>query len=75
MAVAENGRLHQVDGFIDAFGTIMAAVRGEVACEVVTAKVRKRKNGDHENFIISLRPSASLIFLNKTLDCLPNTYY
>merc|ERR1712072_1121760 len=38
LAVAENGRLHQVDGFIDAFGTIMAAVRGEVACEVVTAK-------------------------------------
>merc|ERR1711890_13331 len=38
LAVADNGRLAKVDGFIDAFRTIMAAVRGEVICEVVTAK-------------------------------------
>merc|ERR1712121_578172 len=38
LAVADNGRLAKVDGFIEAFRTIMAAVRGEVICEVVTAK-------------------------------------
>merc|ERR1712055_140881 len=38
LAAADNGRLAKVDGFIEAFRTIMAAVRGEVICEVVTAK-------------------------------------
>merc|ERR1711921_35715 len=37
-ALADNGRLTSVEGIISAFGTIMAAVRGEVICEVTTAK-------------------------------------
>ncbi|XP_030759024.1 ATP synthase subunit O, mitochondrial [Sitophilus oryzae] len=37
-ALAENGRLKNLDGVINAFKTLMAAHRGEVQCEVVTAK-------------------------------------
>uniref|UniRef100_A0A6A7FMF1 Oligomycin sensitivity conferral protein n=1 Tax=Hirondellea gigas TaxID=1518452 RepID=A0A6A7FMF1_9CRUS len=37
-ALAENGRLAKVNGVVDAFETIMAAERGEVVCEVTTAK-------------------------------------
>jgi len=37
-ALAENGRLASVDSVLSAFETIMAAVRGEVICEVTTAK-------------------------------------
>ncbi|KAI8421792.1 hypothetical protein MSG28_009752 [Choristoneura fumiferana] len=36
--LAENGRLGKLDAVINAFKTIMAAHRGEVTCEVVTAK-------------------------------------
>lgn len=36
--MAENGRLKRLDGVISAFKTIMAAHRGEVVCEVITAK-------------------------------------
>ncbi|XP_065171111.1 ATP synthase subunit O, mitochondrial [Atheta coriaria] len=36
--LAENGRLKNVSGVINAFKTIMAAHRGEVTCEVITAK-------------------------------------
>ncbi|XP_059621925.1 ATP synthase subunit O, mitochondrial [Phlebotomus argentipes] len=36
--MAENGRLKRLDGVINAFKTIMAAHRGEVVCEVTTAK-------------------------------------
>ncbi|XP_071521657.1 ATP synthase subunit O, mitochondrial [Panulirus ornatus] len=37
-ALVENGRLSNIEGVISAFTTIMAAVRGEVICEVTTAK-------------------------------------
>ncbi|KAJ4428551.1 hypothetical protein ANN_24595 [Periplaneta americana] len=37
--LAENGRLKNLEGIINSFGTIMAAYRGEVPCEVTTAKV------------------------------------
>jgi F-type H+-transporting ATPase subunit O len=37
-ALAENGRLKNLEGVINAFKTIMAAHRGEVTCEVITAK-------------------------------------
>lgn len=37
--LAENGRHNLFDSVISSFGTIMAAHRGEVVCEVVTAKV------------------------------------
>ncbi|PNF29813.1 ATP synthase subunit O, mitochondrial [Cryptotermes secundus] len=36
--LAENGRLKSLDGIISSFQTIMAAHRGEVPCEVTTAK-------------------------------------
>ncbi|CAH1118785.1 unnamed protein product [Phaedon cochleariae] len=36
--LAENGRLKKLDGVINAFRTIMSAHRGEVTCEVTTAK-------------------------------------
>ncbi|XP_073827063.1 ATP synthase subunit O, mitochondrial [Musca autumnalis] len=36
--LADNGRLSQLDGVINAFSIIMAAHRGEVVCEVVSAK-------------------------------------
>ncbi|XP_034660789.1 ATP synthase subunit O, mitochondrial [Drosophila subobscura] len=36
--LADNGRLKKLDNVITAFRTIMAAHRGEVVCEVITAK-------------------------------------
>ncbi|XP_053957492.1 ATP synthase subunit O, mitochondrial [Anastrepha ludens] len=36
--LADNGRLKNIDTVISAYKTIMAAHRGEVVCEVVTAK-------------------------------------
>lgn len=36
--LTENGRLKKLDGVISAFKTIMAGHRGEVVCEVITAK-------------------------------------
>jgi len=36
--LAENGRLNKLNGIANAFGTIMSAHRGEIECEVVTAK-------------------------------------
>lgn len=39
--LAENGRLGKLDPITQAFSTIMAAHRGDLTCEVVTAKVKK----------------------------------
>lgn len=39
--VAENGRLPKLESISRAFGTLMSAHRGEVICEVSTAKVRQ----------------------------------
>lgn len=36
--LAENGRLNKIDSIINAYKLIMAAHRGEVVCEVITAK-------------------------------------
>merc|ERR1712055_155227 len=36
--LAENGKLASTSGVLSAFGQIMSAVRGEVVCEVTTAK-------------------------------------
>lgn len=36
--LAENGRLAKLNQVVNAFKTIMAANRGEVVCEVITAK-------------------------------------
>lgn len=37
-SLAENGRLNKLDAVINAYKLIMAANRGEVVCEVTTAK-------------------------------------
>ncbi|KAG5681363.1 hypothetical protein PVAND_010805 [Polypedilum vanderplanki] len=37
-ALAENGRLNKLDNVINAFKLMMSANRGEVVCEVITAK-------------------------------------
>ena len=39
MLLAENGRLNKFDLISNAFSTIMAAHRGDLKCEVTTAKV------------------------------------
>jgi len=36
--VAENGRLQKIDGIFKSFEKLMSAHRGEVVCEVITAK-------------------------------------
>jgi len=36
--LAENGRLGKLDGVVNGYATLMSAHRGEVICEVVTAK-------------------------------------
>lgn len=36
--MAENGRLSKIDGIINAFKQLMAAHRGEIVCEVTTAR-------------------------------------
>jgi F-type H+-transporting ATPase subunit O len=36
--LAENGRLNKIDSIINAYKLIMSAHRGEVVCEVTTAK-------------------------------------
>lgn len=36
--LAENGRLNKLDAVINAFKLMMSAQRGEVVCEVITAK-------------------------------------
>merc|ERR1712088_762895 len=38
LAIAENGRFNLVGAVAGAFNTIMAAHRGEVVCEITTAK-------------------------------------
>ena len=39
LTMAENGRVTNFEGVINTFHTIMSAHRGEVICEVTTAKV------------------------------------
>lgn len=38
--LAENGRLRNLNGVINSYKVIMAAHRGDLPCEVITAKVR-----------------------------------
>lgn len=37
--VAENGRLNKLENMFKAFATLMSAHRGELLCEITTAKV------------------------------------
>ena len=41
LSLAENGRYSYINSVVGAFETIMAAHRGEIVCEVTTAKVSK----------------------------------
>ena len=40
VCLAENGRYNSFESVISTFKTIMSAHRGEIVCEVTTAKVR-----------------------------------
>ena len=40
LALAENGRYNYVNAVVNSFGVLMAAHRGEVVCEITTAKVK-----------------------------------
>lgn len=66
-AMAENGRLKKLDGVINAFKTIMAAHRGEVTCEVITARdldadQKQKLQGVLKSF---LKPGQSLLLTTK----------
>lgn len=58
--LAENGKLKKIDGVINSFRTIMAAHRGEVVCEVVTAK--PLESGQRKQLEDVLRVWVALIF-------------
>lgn len=61
--MAENGRLKKMDGVINAYKLIMAAHRGEVVCEVITAKPLEA--GQRSQLEASLKVSHKLqIILN-----------
>lgn len=42
--MSDNNRMSNIRAVINSFNVIMAAVKGEVVCEVVTAKVYKIKS-------------------------------
>lgn len=52
--LAENGRLKKIDGVINAFKTIMAAHRGEVICEVKTARALSDAQRKELNSVLSV---------------------
>lgn len=55
--LAENGRMKKIDGVINAFKQIMAAHRGEVVCEVKTA--RALNNAQRKELLAALGVSES----------------
>ncbi|CAB0012823.1 unnamed protein product [Nesidiocoris tenuis] len=62
--LAENGRLNKLDGVVAAFSTIMAGHRGDLRCEVTTAKVQTvlkafAKKG--ENILVTHKVDPALI--------------
>ena len=44
VCMAEHGRVSNFEGVIASFNSLMSAHRGEVICEVTTAKVSKNQN-------------------------------
>lgn len=65
--LAENGRLSKIDGVINSFKQLMSAHRGEVVCEVTTA--RPLSDGQRKGIQAALAVSyyelsSTLIFLN-----------
>lgn len=67
VTLAENGRLKRTDAVITAFRTIMAAHRGEVVCEVITAKpLESGQQSKLESALKSfLKPSETLQITSK----------
>lgn len=59
--LAENGRLNKIDAVINAFKLIMSAHRGEVVCEVTTAKALEA--GQRKELESQLKVSAEIIRL------------
>ncbi|XP_044756633.1 ATP synthase subunit O, mitochondrial [Coccinella septempunctata] len=67
--LAENGHLKNLTGVINAFKTIMAAHRGEVTCEVVTAKdLDASQKSKLEGVLKSFLKSNETIHLNTKVD-------
>lgn len=58
--LAENGRLKNIDGVINAFKQLMAAHRGEVVCEVKTA--RALSDGQRKELLATLGVSDFFFF-------------
>lgn len=56
--LAENGRLSKIDGVINSFKQLMSAHRGEVVCEVTTA--RALSDGQRKELQSALAVSCSL---------------
>lgn len=52
--LAENGRLKKIDGVVNAFKQLMAAHRGEVVCEVKTARALSDAQRKELNSVLSV---------------------
>lgn len=57
--LAENGRMKKIDGVINAFKQIMAAHRGEIVCEVKTA--RELSGAQRKELLAALGVSESFL--------------
>lgn len=61
MAVAENGRYSAIDSIVGSFATLMAAHRGEVVCEITTAKVLYSSIGFHIDFTLPIKNAVHIL--------------
>jgi len=67
--LAENGRLNKLDGITNSFATIMSAHRGEVQCEVITAKPLDKALQDQlEGALKSFTKSGQTIKIKVSVD-------
>ncbi|GJQ74660.1 Oscp [Trypoxylus dichotomus] len=67
--LAENGRLKKLNAVINAYRTIMSAHRGEVQCEVVTAKpLEQAQRQKLESVLKSFLKSNETIYLTAKVD-------
>jgi len=65
--MAENNRMRKLDGVITAFKTIMAAHRGEVVCEVITAKALEagQKKSLEDALKKFIKPNETILLTSK----------
>ncbi|KAG0412431.1 hypothetical protein HPB47_010442, partial [Ixodes persulcatus] len=67
--LCDNGRARDVRGVISAFSRIMGAVRGEVLCEVVTAKpLDAAAEKDLEAALQMFLKKGQVLLISKTVD-------